>query len=134
MEDTTDDKRVDNDKTILNRPLIKKQKQEVSVSAVHFLFAAMVQYCMNQTRQATELEDKLHEMGVRMGYRVLLLVSFREKNFKRETRILPMLTFITQNCWKFLFGYQGDLFKSQDTEGECRNFVHVVLLICPPQI
>eukprot|EP01056_Protomagalhaensia_sp_Gyna25_P001852 Protomagalhaensia_sp_Gyna_25__1851@NODE_1981_length_1368_cov_14_777276_g1631_i0_p2_GENE_NODE_1981_length_1368_cov_14_777276_g1631_i0NODE_1981_length_1368_cov_14_777276_g1631_i0_p2_ORF_typecomplete_len205_score26_55TRAPP/PF04051_16/7_5e33PLDc_3/PF13918_6/0_17_NODE_1981_length_1368_cov_14_777276_g1631_i07521366 len=118
MEETSEDKRVDDERTILNQPLVKKQKQEVAVASLHFIFAAMVQYCMNQTRQAAELEDKLHEMGVRLGYRVLLLVSFREKNYKRETRILPMLTFITQNCWRYLFGYHGDLFRSQDSEGE----------------
>lgn len=58
-------------------------------------------------------------MGVRMGYRVLLLVNLREKPWKRETRILPVLTFVSQNCWKYLFGHPGDLFKSSESEGEC---------------
>lgn len=65
------------------------------------------------------MRPRQHQMGVRMGYRVLLLVSHRERSSKRELRILPMLTFISQTCWRYLFGRTGDLFKSSESETEC---------------
>jgi hypothetical protein len=35
-----------------------------------------------------------------VGVRILDVVFFREKNFKRETKVVNMLNFIKGNLWK----------------------------------
>eukprot|EP00914_Ancora_sagittata_P001675 GHVO01004073.1.p1 GENE.GHVO01004073.1~~GHVO01004073.1.p1 ORF type:complete len:132 (+),score=20.40 GHVO01004073.1:184-579(+) len=55
-------------------------------------------------------------MGIRVGYRVLDLLYIRDKPGRKENKILGILTFITQNCWKFLWGKQGELLKGQDSD------------------
>lgn len=56
-----------------------------------------------------------------MGVRALDLLIWRDKNSKRETRVLGMLYFIHTTVWKTLFGKQADsLEKSTENEDECR--------------
>lgn len=56
-----------------------------------------------------------------MGVRALDLLVWRDKNSKRETRVLGMLYFIHTTVWKTLFGKQADsLEKSTENEDECR--------------
>eukprot|EP00922_Rhytidocystis_sp_ex-Travisia-forbesii_P019320 GHVS01028634.1.p1 GENE.GHVS01028634.1~~GHVS01028634.1.p1 ORF type:complete len:204 (-),score=16.78 GHVS01028634.1:455-1066(-) len=102
--------------SIFDRSLAKS-KHEVSLSLFAFLFSEAVQYSMSQSKQGYRLEDKLHELGVRVGYRVLDLLVFREKN-KREIHILPMLKFVSQVCWKYLFGHPGVLLEGLDQDYE----------------
>ncbi|KAF8823058.1 transport protein particle component, Bet3 domain-containing protein [Cardiosporidium cionae] len=101
----------------LNRGLAKS-RQEVSLSAYSFLFAEMVHYALAEAKRGYNMEDRLHEMGIRIGYKILDLLCFRERNNRRETRLLSMLTFISQTCWKYLFGHAGDLLKGQQSENE----------------
>ena len=59
-------------------------------------------------------------MGYRVGQRVLELIVWREKNSRRETRILGILQFIHTIVWKTLFGKPADsLEKSRENEDEC---------------
>jgi hypothetical protein len=59
-------------------------------------------------------------MGYRVGQRVLELLVWREKNSRRETRILGILQFIHTTIWKTLFGKPADsLEKSRENEDEC---------------
>lgn len=47
---------------------------------------------------------------------------FREKAQKRETRLIPLLQFITNNVWKSLFGKAADAIeKATGKEDECNN-------------
>ncbi|CEM12701.1 unnamed protein product [Vitrella brassicaformis CCMP3155] len=103
--------------SILDRQF-SKSKGEVSLSLYAFLFSEMVQYCLNNVEQSQQLEDKLHEVGVRVGYRVLDLLCYRDKANRREVRLLSMLSFVSQTCWRALFGHAGDLLKGQDSELE----------------
>jgi hypothetical protein len=49
----------------------------------------------------------------------LELVNYREKNTKRETKILYILQFINSTVWKALFGKSADsLEKSTDSQDE----------------
>jgi trafficking protein particle complex subunit 5 len=72
-------------------------------------------------------------MGYRVGQRVLELIVWREKNSKRETRILGILQFIHTVVWKTLFGKPADsLEKSRDHDDECTSvppllFLHLCL-------
>ena len=51
---------------------------------------------------------RLNALGYRVGSRVFELLSWREKNSKREIRIIGILSFIHTTVWKSLFGQQAD--------------------------
>eukprot|EP00917_Polyrhabdina_sp_WS-2016_P031651 GHVP01067469.1.p1 GENE.GHVP01067469.1~~GHVP01067469.1.p1 ORF type:complete len:170 (+),score=25.91 GHVP01067469.1:170-679(+) len=89
----------------------------VSLSVFAFLFSEVVTYSIDG-RNWDNLESRLHEIGTRIGTKVLDLVCAREKGYKREIKILGILTFVSQICWKFLFGKTAELLKTHDTEGE----------------
>eukprot|EP00916_Digyalum_oweni_P006162 GHVL01010630.1.p1 GENE.GHVL01010630.1~~GHVL01010630.1.p1 ORF type:complete len:131 (+),score=19.28 GHVL01010630.1:230-622(+) len=57
-------------------------------------------------------------MGIRAGYRVLDLVCYRERQNKRETKFIEMLKVLAQNCWRYLFGHDGQLLKGQNADNE----------------
>merc|ERR1719382_1909000 len=78
----------------------------------------MVRYSLTKVSVMQELEDRLHELGVPIGARVLDLYCHRVNRNRRETRILPMLNFVAQTVWKQLFGHAADLLKGQDHENE----------------
>lgn len=60
-------------------------------------------------------------MGISVGYKIVELITIRDKaHQKRETRILQILSFISQKCWKYLFGHTGDLLKGQESDDECK--------------
>ncbi|KAI9229387.1 MAG: NO signaling/Golgi transport ligand-binding domain-containing protein [Piptocephalis tieghemiana] len=79
----------------------------------------MLQYTQNRVHGIQDLERKLNEFGYRVGLRALELVMLREKNPRRETRILGILYFINASIWKALFGRQADsLEKSTENDDE----------------
>ncbi|KAI4799609.1 hypothetical protein KUCAC02_016800 [Chaenocephalus aceratus] len=92
---------------ILERPLTRP-KTEVSVSAFALLFSEMVQYCQSRVYSVTELQTRLADMGQSVGASMLDVLVLREKNGKRETKVLNMLLFIKVNVWKSLFGKEAD--------------------------
>lgn len=52
---------------------------------------------------------------------MLELLVWRDRNPKRETRVLSILYFIHTALWKGLFGKQADsLEKSTENEDECK--------------
>lgn len=60
---------------------------------------------------------------------MLELIVWREKNSKRETRILGILQFIHTQVWKTLFGKTADsLEKSREHDDECIFSSYFVLL------
>ena len=62
----------------------------------------------------------MNDFGYRVGTRLLELIVWRDKNSKRETRVLGILYFIHTTVWKTLFGKQADtLEKSTENENEC---------------
>lgn len=64
----------------------------------------------------------MNEFGYRVGIRMLELLTWREKNAKRETKVLGVLYFIHSVVWKALFGKQADsLEKSTENEDECKQ-------------
>lgn len=97
---------------------VLKPYYNVSLSAFAFIFSEIIQYSLSNVRQGYQLEERLHEMGVRVGYRVLDLMSLREKSSGRETRILNILTLVAQSCWKYMFGHTAELLKGQENDGE----------------
>uniref|UniRef100_A0A672G072 Trafficking protein particle complex subunit 5-like n=1 Tax=Salarias fasciatus TaxID=181472 RepID=A0A672G072_SALFA len=93
--------------SILERPLTRP-KTEVSVSAFALLFSEMVQYCQSRVYSVSELQTRLADMGQSVGASMLDVLVLREKNGKRETKVLNMLLFIKVNVWKSLFGKEAD--------------------------
>mmetsp|Transcript_2168 Transcript_2168/g.3694 ORF Transcript_2168/g.3694 Transcript_2168/m.3694 type:complete len:190 (-) Transcript_2168:25-594(-) len=103
--------------TIYDRPL-QKPRADVSLSAFSFLFAETVDYCLKKVQAMSDLEERLHELGLPVGARVLDLYTVRENRSRRETRLVPMLNFVAQTIWKQLFGHTAELLKAQDHENE----------------
>ncbi|KAG7216140.1 hypothetical protein INR49_028988 [Caranx melampygus] len=93
--------------SILERSLTRP-KTEVSVSAFALLFSEMVQYCQSRVYSVSELQTRLADMGQSVGASMLDVLVLREKNGKRETKVLNMLLFIKVNVWKSLFGKEAD--------------------------
>lgn len=85
--------------TILERPL-SRPKTEVSLSAFALLFSEMVQYCQSRVYSVSELQARLADMGQRVGANMLDVLVLREKNGKRETKVLNMLLFIKVSCFR----------------------------------
>ncbi|GAA6069679.1 trafficking protein particle complex subunit 5 [Tachysurus ichikawai] len=78
---------------ILERPLARA-KTEVSVSAFALLFSEMVQYCQSRVYSVAELQGRLADMGQGVGSSLLDVLVIREKNSKRETKVLNILLFV----------------------------------------
>lgn len=75
---------------------------------------------------------RLNEMGYRVGQRALELIVWREKNSRRETRILGILQFIHTVVWKTLFGKPADsLEKSREHDDECTTALPCLLVPHP---
>lgn len=67
---------------------------------------------------------RLEEAGYGVGQRVLELVAVREKYNRRETRVVQILQYISNNIWRYLFGKNADsLERSMENEDECKSVV-----------
>ena len=92
------------------------------MSAFCFLFSEMVQYEQNKVDTTQELEKKLAENGYSVGLRMSELCFFREKNAKREVKIVGILSYIKDNIWKTMFGKAADsLERATDKQDECEQ-------------
>jgi hypothetical protein len=101
---------------------ISKPKVEVNLSVYALLFSEMVQYCQSRVYTVPELQKKLSEMGNHVGQRVVDMLFLREKNFKREIRLINMLMFIKTSVWKNLFGKEADKLESA-TDDETTYYI-----------
>jgi len=93
--------------SILDKSL-SKGKGEVHLSSFALLFAEIIQYCQNRSNSVAELQAKLSDMGKQVGLKVIDLIILREKNYKREVKLLNVLLFIRSTVWKTLFGKEAD--------------------------
>lgn len=110
-------------RSILDSAIPSRQQREVSLSAFAFLFSEMVQYVQIRSESVTDMQMRLEGAGKGVGYRVLELQSWREKqgkhDGKRITKREDLLAFISTNMWRALFGKNADsLEKSNDSEEE----------------
>jgi len=109
---------------IVERNLNKTKGAEVGLGAFAFLFSEMLQYAQRRVHGIQDLERKLNDFGYRVGTRLLELIVWRDKNSKRETRVLGILYFIHTTVWKTLFGKQADtLEKSTEIENGCILYI-----------
>lgn len=99
---------------VLDRPRDKTRADEVSQSALQFLFAEMVSYCQERVSGIADFERLLGSMGRRVGIRLLILITHRTqtasnpKRPQRDTRLLKTLLWLHTTFWKTAFGFQAD--------------------------
>ncbi|XP_050702333.1 trafficking protein particle complex subunit 5-like [Eriocheir sinensis] len=93
--------------SILDKSL-SRGKTEVSATAFALLFSEMVQYSHNRVQSVADLHQKLSELGQHVGVRMVELLFVRERNYKRETKLLSTLLFVKGTMWKSLFGKEAD--------------------------
>ena len=66
------------------------------------------------------LIDRLSEMGSHVGQRIVDIDFVRDRNYKRETRLINVLVFIKTVVWRSLFGKEADkLEQATDSETIC---------------
>jgi len=80
----------------------------VALSAFAYLFSEMVQYHQNRVDSISELERRLEGTGYGVGLRVLELLAFRSRDYKRETKLMNLLQFVSTQVWKSLFSKAAD--------------------------
>jgi hypothetical protein len=68
----------------------------------------MIQYQQNRVDSISELERRLENTGYSVGLRVLELLAYRNRDYKRETRLMGVLQFVSTQVWKTLFGKAAD--------------------------
>ncbi|KAF7268924.1 trafficking protein particle complex subunit 31 [Rhynchophorus ferrugineus] len=102
--------------SLVDKPL-SKGKGEISLSLFALLFSEVVQYCQNKSQTLPELQNRLHELGQKVGGKLIDLYFVRERNGKRETKLLSILLYVKSTFWKALFGKEADkLEHSNDDE------------------
>ena len=91
----------------------------VSLSMFAYLFSEMVQYYQNRVDSISELERRLESSGYTVGLRVLELLAIRgsgsnitrgglTNEYRRETKLMNILQFISTTVWKSLFHKAAD--------------------------
>ena len=91
----------------------------VSLSMFAYLFSEMVQYYQNRVDSISELERRLESSGYTVGLRVLELLAIRgsgtnitrsglTNEYRRETKLMGILQFISTTVWKSLFHKAAD--------------------------
>ena len=53
------------------------------------------------------MKCRLEDAGYSIGLRLLEMLCFRERNSKREIKVLDALKFVHSTVWKYLFGRQA---------------------------
>lgn len=92
---------------------------EVSHSAFAYLFSEICQYSQNRVESVGDLTARLEELGYSVGQRAIELLANREKNLRREIRLVNMLQYVSTVFWKFLFNKNADnLEKSIENDDE----------------
>jgi len=80
-----------------------------------YLYSEMVQYHQNRVDSISELERRLEATGYGVGLRVLELLAFRSREYKRETKLMNLLQFVSTVVWKALFGKAADSLERSST-------------------
>ncbi|KAJ2721007.1 protein particle complex subunit [Coemansia sp. Benny D115] len=104
---------------LLEQNVLRPRRDKVSLSAFAFIFGEMIRYSQNRVLGIQDLEAKLNELGKRVGVRAFELTMWREKNVRRESRVLQTLVFINTVIWRVLFDKQADsLERSTENQDE----------------
>lgn len=67
------------------------------------------------------MRRRLSEMGHHVGQRIVDVLFIRERNSKREIRLINILVFIKSAVWRALFSKEADNLESAtDDDGTCK--------------
>lgn len=80
----------------------------INPSAFSLLFCELVEYSQSKSSTIQELQTRLSDAGRHIGYRIVDLIVNRDKNFRRETKVINMLMFIKTVFWRTLFNKDAD--------------------------
>ncbi|RAR01679.1 histidine kinase hhk19p [Stemphylium lycopersici] len=108
-----------NKKTIYDRNLNRSKNAELSRAAFAYLFIEMIAYAQKGAKDVGDLEQRLNTQGYPIGLRLLDLLLSRTANplaAIRPTRILPLLQFIAQQLYRYLFGRPADALEKSGTD------------------
>jgi hypothetical protein len=129
-----------NKKSIYDRNLNRSKNAELSRAAFAYLFIEMIAYAQKGAKDVGGLEQKylslflfislyttwfakqclrLNSQGYPIGLRLLDLLLSRTANplaSIRPTRILPLLQFIAQQLYRYLFGRPADALEKSGTD------------------
>lgn len=94
-------------RSIVDQPIIKSQST-INLSAFSLLFCELVEYSQGKSSTIQELQTRLSDAGKHIGCRMVDLIVNRDKNFRRETRIINILMFIKTVFWRTLFNKDAD--------------------------
>lgn len=80
----------------------------VSMSSFAYLYSELVQYHQNRVDSISELERRLESSGYGVGLKMLELLAYRSREYRREIRLMNALQFVSTTVWKSLFGKPAD--------------------------
>ena len=88
-----------------------------------FVENAVNKKILEQGQERQIYVNRLANLGYQVGIKILDLLVLREKQqYRRETKLINMLTFIKTSVWKNLFGKEADkLERANDDERTCEN-------------
>ena len=72
------------------------------------MYSEIVQYHQNRVDSISELERRLEGTGFGVGLRVLELLAYKSREYRREIRLMNLLQHVSTNVWKSLFGKAAD--------------------------
>lgn len=96
----------------------KYKKNDISLSTFNYLFSQMIIYLIE--RDAATAHDHLKRIGGEIGLRLFNSMIYKEKIVERESKIIPMLRFVQNNLFKYIFGKEADKL-SVDSHGSIEN-------------
>lgn len=76
-------------------------------------------YPCSQNKLRAVHECRLEDAGYSIGLRLLEMLCFRERNSKREIKLLDALKFVHSTVWKYLFGRQARDLEQSNTVWVC---------------
>ena len=87
---------------------ILAENVKMNISFFIFLLNESMAYLQKGIQNVTELELKLKSLGHSVGLKMFELMAFREKHQKRYLDRIALLSFVSNQFWKFVFGKQAD--------------------------
>ncbi|KAJ2784426.1 protein particle complex subunit [Coemansia javaensis] len=122
---------------LLEQGIGRARRDKVALGAFALLLGEAIRYSQNRVVGIQDLEAKLGELGRRVGVRAFELLMWRDKNVRRETRVLQTLVFINTVVWRALFDKQADaLGHSTENDDEYMitdNEPDVLRYVSPPR-
>jgi len=102
---------------LLDRSLTRRIP-ELNLATFSFLMSEIIQYSHKRADSIRDLEERLAEIGRRVGDRALELLCIREKSPKRMIKLIGILNFINTELWKSLFGKPADLLEKDSDQND----------------